>query len=214
MRSEKTRFLPASDRLVRCAERSLAAADPIMKRLIAVHGHCPLAAREYAPFHMLANSIISQQLSTKAAAAIKQRLTILLPAPFAPERFLQLSSEQLRTAGLSQAKARYISALAARVCGGHLVFDDITGEDDKTVITALSECPGIGRWTAEMFLIFALKRLDVLAAGDAGLQRAARLLYGKRRGSNNLLPRVAEAWRPYRSVASWYLWKSLERPDR
>ena len=91
-------FPPATDRLVRRAERCLAAADPIMKRLIAAHGHCPLAAREYAPFHMLANSIISQQLSTKAASAIKQRLTGLLPAPFAPEKFLQLSREQLRTA--------------------------------------------------------------------------------------------------------------------
>jgi DNA-3-methyladenine glycosylase II len=214
MRSEKTRFLPASDRLVRCAERSLAAADPIMKRLIAVHGHCPLAAREYAPFHMLANSIISQQLSITAASAIKQRLTVLLPAPFAPEKFLQISSEQLRTAGLSQAKSRYIAALAARVCEGRLVFDDIIGQDDEKVIVALSECPGIGRWTAEMFLIFGLKRLDVLSLGDAGLQRATRLLYGTRRRSKNLLPRIAEAWRPYRSVASWYLWKSLERNVR
>ena len=214
MPSEKNRFLPASDRLVRRAEGRLAAADPIMKRLIGAQGHCPLATWEYAPFHMLANSIISQQLSTKAAAAIKQRLTGLLPAPFAPEKFLQLSSEQLRIAGLSQAKTRYIAALAARVCEGRLVFNDISGEDDETVIAALSECPGIGRWTAEMFLIFALKRLDVLAVGDVGLQRAASLLYGKSRRSKNLLPRVAEAWRPYRSVASWYLWKSLERRDR
>jgi DNA-3-methyladenine glycosylase II len=210
----KNSFPPVTDRLIRRAERGLAAADPIMQRLIGAHGHCPLAARDYAPFHMLANSIISQQLSTKAAAAIKQRLTSLLPAPFAPEKFLQLSSEQLRAAGLSQAKGRYIAALAARVCEGRLVFDDIIGQDDETVITALSECPGIGRWTAEMFLIFALKRLDVLAVGDAGLQRAASVLYGNQRRSKNLLPGVAEAWRPYRSVASWYLWKSLERPDR
>jgi DNA-3-methyladenine glycosylase II len=185
-----------------------------MNRLIGAHGRCPLAAREYAPFHMLTNSIISQQLSTQAAAAIKQRLTVLVPAPFAPEKFLQLSSEQLRMAGLSQAKARYIAALAARVCEGRLVFDDIIGQDDEKVIVALSECPGIGRWTAEMFLIFGLKRLDVLSLGDAGLQRATRLLYGTRRRSKNLLPRIAEAWRPYRSVASWYLWKSLERNVR
>jgi DNA-3-methyladenine glycosylase II len=211
---EKSRLGPATDRSIRRAERRLAAADPIMKRLIGAHGHCPLAAREYAPFHMLANSIISQQLSTRAAAAIKQRLAAVIPPPFAPERFLQLSPEQLHAAGLSQAKARYIAALAARVCEGRLVFDEIVAQDDETVIQALSECPGIGRWTAEMFLIFALKRLDVLAAGDAGLQRAASVLYGKQRRSKNLLPRVAQAWRPYRSVASWYLWKSLEPPDR
>jgi DNA-3-methyladenine glycosylase II len=214
MPQQETQFPPASDRLVRRAERRLAVGDPIMKRLIAAHGHCPLAGRQYAPFHMLANSIISQQLSTGAAAAIKQRLAGLLDAPFAPEKFLLISSEQLRAAGLSQAKTRYIAALAERVCDGRLVFDDIVGQDDETIIGALSECPGIGRWTAEMFLIFALKRLDVLAIGDAGLQRATILLYGNRHRSKNLLPRVAEAWRPYRSVASWYLWKSLERRAR
>lgn len=200
-----------TDRMIRHAERRLAEADPIMKRLIRAHGPCPLAAREYAPFHMLANSIISQQLSTKAAAAIKQRLAIVLPAPYAPEKFLELAPEQLRRAGLSAAKARYISGLARRVCDRQLVFDDIVGADEETIIARLSECPGIGRWTAEMFLIFGLKRLDVLSLGDAGLQRAARLLYGKTRRSKNLLPRIAEAWRPYRSVASWYLWRSLEK---
>jgi DNA-3-methyladenine glycosylase II len=195
---------------IRKAERHLAKADPIMQRLIAKHGPCPLAARKFEPFYMLANSIISQQLSTKAAAAIKQRLAVLVPPPFVPERFLQMSPEQLRAAGLSQAKSRYIVALASRVCDGRFLFDEIVGKDDEDVIETLAECPGIGRWTAEMFLIFGLKRLDVLAVGDAGLQRAARLLYGKKRRSKTLLPHVAAAWRPYRSVASWYLWRSLE----
>jgi DNA-3-methyladenine glycosylase II len=181
-----------------------------MKRLIGKHGPCPLAAREFEPFHMLANSIISQQLSTKAAAAIKQRLGVLIPPPFAPDGFLQISTEQLHAAGLSQAKSRYILALARRVCDGRFLFDEMISKDDEAVIRTLAECPGIGRWTAEMFLIFGLKRLDVLAVGDAGLQRAARLLYGKKRKSKTLLPKVAEAWRPYRSVASWYLWRSLE----
>lgn len=188
----------------------MAAVDPIMKRLIRKHGPCPLAAREFEPFHMLANSIISQQLSTKAAAAIKQRLGVLIPPPFAPNGFLQISTEQLRAAGLSQAKSRYILALASRVCDGRFLFDEMISKDDEAVIRTLAECPGIGRWTAEMFLIFGLKRLDVLAVGDAGLQRAASLLYGKKRKSKTLLPKVAEAWRPYRSVASWYLWRSLE----
>jgi len=181
-----------------------------MKRLIARHGRCPLAEREFQPFYMLANSIISQQLSTKAAAAIKGRLAVMIPPPFEPDRFLQISTEQLRAAGLSQAKARYIVALASRVCDGGLLFDEIIAKEDEAVIETLTECPGIGRWTAEMFLIFGLKRLDVLAIGDAGLQRAARLLYGKKRRSKTLLARVAQSWRPYRSVASWYLWKSLE----
>ena len=120
---------------------------------------------------MLANFIISQQLSTKAAAAIKQRLALSLTAPFAPETFLLLSGDQLRGAGLSQAKVRYITVLATNICERRLVFEEILRQDDEAVIRALSVCPGIGRWTAEMFLIFGLKRLDVLALGDAGLQR-------------------------------------------
>lgn len=211
MSVENGRPQSATERMIRRAERALANADPVMKRLIAAHGHCPLASRPYAPFHMLASSIISQQLSTKSAAAIKNRLGLLLSAPFAPEEFLRLSSEQLRGAGLSQAKARYISGLAERVCEGGLVFEELIALDDEEVIQTLSQCSGVGRWTAEMFLIFGLKRLDVLAVGDAGLQRAARLLYGKKRRSKNLLPRIAEPWRPYRSVASWYLWRSLEQ---
>jgi DNA-3-methyladenine glycosylase II len=196
--------------VIRKAERHLAKADPIMKRLIARYGPCLLAEREFPPFHMLASSIISQQLSSKAAAAIKRRLAEIIPSPFVPELFLQVSGEQLRMAGLSQGKSRYIRELATRIREGRLRFDAIVSKDDEAVIAMLVECPGIGRWTAEMFLIFGLKRLNVLAIGDAGLQRAARILYGNKRQSKTLLPRVAQAWRPYRSVASWYLWKSLE----
>jgi DNA-3-methyladenine glycosylase II len=94
-----------------------------------------------------------------------------------------------------------------------LDFDAIISLDDEAVIEKLIIVPGIGRWTAEMFLLFGLKRLDVLAVGDAGLQRAARILYGKKRKPETLLVRVAEKWRPYRSIASWYLWRSLESND-
>jgi DNA-3-methyladenine glycosylase II len=181
-----------------------------MRRLIARHGHCPLAEREIDPFHLLANSIISQQLSTKAAAAIKQRVGELVGVPFQTQMVLSVSMEKLRGAGLSQAKARYIRELASRVSDGRLVFDAIVNEDDEEVVKVLIEAPGIGRWTAEMFMLFGLKRLDVLAVGDAGLQRAVQIFYGRGRKSNTLLPRVAKAWRPYRSIASWYLWRSLE----
>ena len=200
----------AVDKAIRKAERHLAKVDPIMKKLIAKHGHCPLAERAFEPFHMLANSIISQQLSTKAAATIKQRVGVLVGAPFQTSRVLSTSIEMLRGAGLSQAKTRYIRELAAHVTDGWLEFREIISLDDEAVIERLIIVPGVGRWTAEMFLLFGLKRLDVLAVGDAGLHRAARLLYGKRRKSATLLPRVAEPWRPYRSVASWFLWRSLE----
>ena len=195
---------------IRRAERHLAKADPLMKELIGKHGHCPIAEREFQPFHMLANSIISQQLSTKAAATIKQRVGQIVGVPFQIERILSVSPEQMRGAGLSQAKARYIRELASRLNAGMLNFDELSAMEDEAVIEKLVEAPGIGRWTAEMFLLFGLKRMDVLALGDAGLQRAARILYGKKRKSATLLPRVAEAWRPYRSIASWYLWRSLE----
>jgi len=198
------------DQAIREAEHYLAHADPVMRRLIARHGPCPLAEREFEPFHMLANSIISQQLSTKAAATIKQRVGELVGVPFQTEKVLAVSSEKLRDAGLSQAKAGYIRELAARVVDGRLIFDELMAIEDEAVIEKLIEANGIGRWTAEMFLLFGLKRLDVLALGDAGLQRSARILYGKRRKSETLLRRVAEAWKPYRSIACWYLWRSLE----
>src|SRR6266478_182682 len=198
------------EKAIRKGERRLAQVDPTMKRLIARHGHCPLAEREFQPFHMLANSIISQQLSTKAAATIKQRVGELVGVPFQTEKVLAVSSEKLRGAGLSQAKARYIRELAERVVDGRLIFDELMVIEDEAVIEKLIEANGIGRWTAEMFLLFGLKRVHVLALGDAGLQRSARILYGERRKSETLLRRVAEAWKPYRSIACWYLLRSLE----
>jgi DNA-3-methyladenine glycosylase II len=198
------------DRAIRKAERQLAKTDPVMERLIARHGRCPLAEREFQPFHMLANSIISQQLSTKAAATIKIRVGALVGVPFQSRKVLSTAPEKLRDAGLSGAKTRYIRELAAYVSDGRIDFESMVSLDDEAVIEKLVIVPGIGRWTAEMFLLFGLKRLDVLALGDAGLQRAARNLYGTKRKSAKLLPRVAEAWRPYRSIASWYLWRSLE----
>src|SRR5262245_1220169 len=199
----------AIDEAIRKAELYLAKADPVMKRLIAKHGHCPIAEREFPPFHMLANSIISQQLSAKAAATIKQRVGELVGVPFHIEKVLSIPTGQLRCAGLSQAKTRYLRELAEHVSDGRLVFNEIILLEDEAVIEKLIDVPGIGRWTAEMFLLFGMMRLDVLALGDAGLQRAARLLYGKKRESKTLLSRVAEPWRPYRSIASWFLWRSL-----
>jgi DNA-3-methyladenine glycosylase II len=195
------------------AERHLTAADRVMAALIRDYGTCPLARRRsHPPFHTLASSIISQQLSTKAADTIKQRVAAFAPVPFRPEDFLNAPIGSLRTAGLSGAKARYIRELAERVTSGRLNFDLLAGEADEAVIARLMELPGIGRWTAEMFLIFGLKRPDVLAAGDAGLRRAARMLYGDKETAG-LLAKLGAAWSPYRSVASWYLWKHLDGPE-
>jgi len=191
------------------AERHLSQADEVMARLVSDHGGCPLAEREFRPFHTLAASIISQQLSAKTADTIKCRVSQLVPTPFSPDRFLSVSIENLRSAGLSTAKIRYIREVATHVVDGRLNFDQLVNYPDESVIIALMALPGIGRWTAEMFLIFGLKRPDVLALGDAGLQRAVKTLYGSS-SESGLLEKVSSSWRPYRSVASWYLWKYLD----
>ncbi|MEI6861838.1 MAG: DNA-3-methyladenine glycosylase 2 family protein [Verrucomicrobiota bacterium] len=195
---------------LRRAEAHLASADSVMAQLIARHGPCRLGARKAAsPFETLVGSIISQQLSTKAAATIKGRVAALVGTPFQPASFLATRAGELRAAGLSGAKARYIRELAEKVAAGAFSFETVAELDDEAAIAALTELSGIGRWTAEMFLLFHHRRADVLALGDGGLQRAAHLLYARGRKRRNLLARVGEPWRPYRSVASWYLWRSL-----
>jgi DNA-3-methyladenine glycosylase II len=176
-----------------------------MKRLVAAHGRCAIIESQLSPFQRLASSVIGQQLSVKAADTIRQRVLKVVPE-FSPSGFLESSVDALRAAGLSSAKTRYILELARRVNDGLLDFGALAQQPDENVIAALVELPGIGRWTAEMFLISVLKRPDVLALGDAGLQRAARLLYG----ADAKLEDVGQAWQPYRSVASWYLWRHLD----
>ncbi|MDD3760589.1 MAG: DNA-3-methyladenine glycosylase 2 family protein [Acidithiobacillus sp.] len=176
-----------------------------MARLIVDHGFCPLADRESRPFQTLANSIISQQLSAKAADTIERRVHAIVPS-FTPAGFLAVPPEALRAAGLSSAKARYIVELAHRVSDGRLNLEAMQEAPDADVIATLVDLPGIGQWTAEMFLIFGLHRPDVLSLGDAGLQRSARLLFG----SDVNLEHVGQSWQPFRSVASWYLWRHLE----
>jgi DNA-3-methyladenine glycosylase II len=196
--------------LIQKAEQHLSKADTVMKRLVKAHGPCPLAGREYRPFETLVGSIISQQLSAKAADTIKARLVGIVGTPFKPTEILRASVDPLRAAGLSGAKVRYVRELAERVSDGRLSFDELESEDSELVISKLTEIPGVGRWTAEMFLIFGLKRPDVLAVHDAGLQRAVRLLYVTSHRSRRSLEEVSESWRPFRSVASWYLWQHLD----
>lgn len=190
---------------VQDAERHLRQSCPVMARLIVEHGSCPLADREFRPFQTLANSIISQQLSAKAADTIERRVQAIVP-DFTPAGFLAAPPEALRTAGLSSAKARYILELAQRVTDGRLNLEAMQEAPDADVIAALVDLPGIGQWTAEMFLIFGLSRPDVLSLGDAGLQRAVRRLFGE----EAKLQEVGRVWRPFSSVASWYLWRVLD----
>lgn len=177
-----------------------------MGMLVAKHGPCPLSKRRRPAFHTLAWSVIGQQLSSKAAAAIVRRVAEIVPSPFGPESFLSTTPERLRQAGLSQRKSQCLITLAERVASEHISFASLKHMGDEDVIAALTEVSGIGRWTAEMFLIFGLGRPDVLSLGDAGLKRATALLYGD--GTD--LAEQGEAWAPWRSVASWYLWRHLD----
>lgn len=197
--------------LTQKAEQHLSKADKVKKRLVKAHGPCPLASRKYRPFDTLVGSIISQQLSAKAADTIKSRIIGIVGTPFKPTEVLRANVDALRAAGLSGAKVRYVRELAERVADGRLSFDALESEESESVISRLIEIPGVGRWTAEMFLIFGLKRPDVLAVHDAGLQRAARMLYVNPSRSDRRLEEVSESWRPYRSVASWYLWQHLDK---
>jgi DNA-3-methyladenine glycosylase II len=196
--------------LLRKAEAHLSQFDRVMAKLIRTHGLCTLNRRTSDLFHTLVVSIISQQLSAKASDTIERRIAECVPYPFNAEKMVCVAPERLREAGLSSRKVAYIQGLAGRVNAGVLSYEALASKDNEDVMADLIEIPGIGRWTAEMFLIFGLKRPDVLALGDAGLQRAAKMLYPKADSNGKALEKVSERWKPYRSVASWYLWRDVD----
>jgi DNA-3-methyladenine glycosylase II len=187
--------------------------DPVMAELIRRAGPCRLAGRRTDdPYVLLLNAIVSQQLSTKAAATIFGRLRGLFPgdAP-TPARMLALDDTTLRGVGLSAAKVRYVRDLSSRVRDGRLNLKTLEIAPDDVALTALTDVLGIGTWTAEIFLLFQLHRPDILPAGDLGLLTAMQRVYGLRaRPTPKRALALAEKWRPHRSVAAWYLWRSLE----
>jgi DNA-3-methyladenine glycosylase II len=192
------------------AQRHLARRDPVLKRLIAGVGPCQLAP---SPDHFaaLVRSIIAQQISTKAAASIHARLQeALAPECVAPGPILSLSDESLRTAGLSASKARSLRDLSEKVQSGAVPLPELSALPDEEVIARLVPVRGIGRWTAEMFLIFSLGRLDVLPVDDWGLRVGVQRQYGLAEPPEKAqLRELAEPWRPYCSIATWYFWRSL-----
>ena len=194
----------------------LTASDPVMARLIGERGPLQLTPTdEY--FFTLLDAIASQQLSSKAAATIVGRIRALLPEgePPAPDAILALPDEALRQAGLSWKKVSYVKDLSQRVHSGELDLAHIAQMDDEEIIKALVAVKGIGRWTAEMFLIFSLARPDVLAVDDYGIQVAMKRLYNLDDLPKPAIMReIAETWKPYRSYASLYLWRSLDNSPR
>ena len=193
------------------ARRLLARRDPILRDLMRAHGPCGLAARQHTnPFKALTRAIVGQQLSTKAAATIFARFEALFDTFPSPAQVTAMPDERLRGVGLSGQKTSYLRDLCRRIEEGTLPIEALNRMDDQSVVETLTQVKGIGRWTAEMFLIFRLQRLDVLPVGDLGIVKAVQRAYKLRKAPTpDRLTRIGEAWRPYRSVACWYLWASL-----
>jgi DNA-3-methyladenine glycosylase II len=196
------------------ARRLLMRRDPVLGAIITRCGPCGLAGDQRVdPFASLVEAIVWQQLSTKAAASIYRKFLAVFgdtscPPPAA---LLAATDAALRGAGLSRPKIAYLRDLATKILDGTVRLDTLDALDDERVIETLTQVKGIGRWSAEMFLIFKLHRPDVLPVGDLGIVRAIQKAYGLRKPpAPKRMLKIGEAWRPYRSVASWYLWASLE----
>ena len=194
--------------------------DPVMAAIIERVGPYRMSKDEPS-FASLAEAIVYQQLHGKAAATIFKRLTDLTGLPLTPEGVLRLSEEQMRSAGLSKQKLSYLRDLAAKTQSREVDFSAFGELPDEEVIRQLTQVKGIGVWTAHMFLMFSLQRPDILPVGDLGIQMAIRRHYlskakngAKRRKFKPLkakqMEKVAKCWAPYRSVACWYLWRSLD----
>ena len=185
------------------------AQDPVMKNLIEKHGDID-TSYDTSPFDDLVYSIISQQLSDKAAATIAKRFALLVGgAPFNPFAVMEIPDARVREAGISFSKISYIKEVARTISEGKLDFQQLGNMDNDQVIFELTKIKGVGKWTAEMFLIFTLKREDVFSLGDGGLRRAVSNLYYVSVNDLSEIEKISLRWRPYRSYASRYLWKSL-----
>ena len=198
------------------ARRALAAADPVLARIIRRHPRVALVSRG-DPFSTLARSVVGQQISVKAADAVWSRLQAACPE-LSPRAVLRRRATTLRRCGLSERKAEYLRDLAAHFADGRVDPASFATMDDEAIIARLTDIRGIGRWTAEMFLIFNLLRPNVLPLDDLGLLKAISLHYLDGIPTRDLLARegreqvrrLAAAWQPWSSVATWYLWRSLD----
>jgi 3-methyladenine DNA glycosylase/8-oxoguanine DNA glycosylase len=196
--------------------RHLKRSDPVLATIIDAVGPCRMQLRtEGTHFQALTRSIVFQQLSGKAAGTILSRFNDLyMDRSPTPEAVLATSDEQLRSVGLSRQKIGYMRDLATKVVSGELPLDRVDEMDDEDLIDHLVQVKGIGRWTAQMFLMFRLGRPNVLPELDLGIQNAIKKAYRKRkRPLPKDVKKIGAKWSPYSSVACWYLWRSLENGD-
>lgn len=185
--------------------------DPILCKVIKKVGEIEWTQDE-SYFYSLASSIVSQQLSTKAADTIWKRFVALLPdGRITPESVISLEDQLIRDAGISWSKIKYIKDLAEKTISSGILFEQFEIMTEEEIIEELIKVKGIGRWTAEMFLMFTMQRPDVFSYGDLGLRRALQNLYNlDHEPTVEEAERISAVWRPYRTIASRYLWRSLE----
>jgi DNA-3-methyladenine glycosylase II len=195
------------------AARILAGQDPVIERLVADVGLPLLGRRQESPFAALLRAIVYQQLAGAAASAIHGRLIAELDGSITPEAFVALSDESLRAAGLSANKVASLRDLAAKVLDGTVVLSPqgLARQSDDEVKARLTAVRGIGPWTADMFLLFQLRRLDVWPTGDLGVRRGYGLAWNVPMPSARELQPLGDPYRPYRSVVAWYCWRAAER---
>lgn len=195
---------------MRKAINHLKKADPVLRDIIQRVGAYRIEYGDPA-FESLAEAIVYQQLNGKAAFTIFKRFAALAGEPLTPEGILKLTDGQMRGAGLSKQKTSYLRDLAERTQRGDLNFADLSNLSDDAVIERLTQVKGIGVWTAHMFLMFSLRRPNVLPTGDFGVKMAIKRHYKKRKPPDpKQMEKIAKCWEPYRSVACWYLWRSLD----
>jgi DNA-3-methyladenine glycosylase II len=208
-KTQKTNSKPrASDH--RKAVLHLKASDPVLAAIIERIGPCKMEFGE-PTFHSLAEAILYQQLNGKAAVTIFNRFAALAGNPLTPEGILKLTDAQMREVGLSRQKTSYLRDLSEKTRAGLLEFERMPEMTEEDVIAHLTQVKGVGVWTAHMFLMFTLRRPDILPVGDYGVQAAMKKHYKKRKWPKpDVMQKIAKPWTPYRSIACWYLWKSMD----
>ena len=195
---------------MRKAINHLKKSDPVMRAIIERVGPCRMEFGEPV-FHSLAEAIVYQQLNGKAAVTIFKRFAALAGEPLTAEGVAKLTAEQMRSVGLSKQKSSYLRDMAERAIRGELSFTHLPEMTDEEVTKHLTQVKGVGVWTAHMFLIFTLKRQNILPTGDFGIRMAMKKHYHKRKLPNPVqMEKIARPWEPYRSIACWYLWRSLD----
>ena len=200
--SQATRHRKAIDHLKK--------SDPVLAQIIERVGPCRMEFGE-PTFHSLAEAILYQQLNGKAAVTIFNRFAALAGNPLTPPGILKLTDAQMREVGLSRQKTSYLRDLSEKTQAGLLEFARMPQMAEEDVIAHLTQVKGVGVWTAHMFLMFTLRRPDILPTGDYGVQAAMKKYYKKRKWPKpDVMDKIAKPWAPYRSIACWYLWKSLD----